>query len=325
MVYANINRLKNTALIILGITCLLLMLFTAGCTPVGTQEETNEEEKEEEQEAKEESNGEETPSIQPIGVVIDNSSRARPQSGLQRASTIYEFLVEGGITRFLAIYDRPAEEDFHIGPVRSLRPYLAEKITEYGGVVAHGGYSSRTADIIRNLDLKHLDSSHLLWRDGSRSSPHNLYTNIEKLRDAVGKDEIQREPGTPLKKVEVNYETGEEINLDYRSHNQVSYSYHSADEKYYRYINNQPHRDLSEKQYSAQRVILQTALHQDVPNSDLVEIDISDGGEGILYEKGRKYPITWDVKGGATHYYFEDGSRVDTTQGTTWVQIIPPQ
>lgn len=84
--------------------------------------------------------------VKPVVVVINNHRAAWPQSGLQQASIVYEFLVEGGTTRYLAVFDRHFEEDFVVGPVRSLRPYFGEQAREYGGVVAHSGYSVRTQE-----------------------------------------------------------------------------------------------------------------------------------------------------------------------------------
>ena len=55
-------------------------------------------------------------------VVIDNVFMARPQRGLAEADILFECLVEGGITRFMALY-----ADYRslpqVGPVRSSRPW----------------------------------------------------------------------------------------------------------------------------------------------------------------------------------------------------------
>ena len=52
-------------------------------------------------------------------VVIENHPDARPQSGLDKASIVYETIAEGGITRFLAVFQE--NEVAEIGPVRSAR------------------------------------------------------------------------------------------------------------------------------------------------------------------------------------------------------------
>lgn len=66
----------------------------------------------------------------PLGVMIENHTEARPQSGLSYADVVYEALAEGGITRFLAIYE--CQDAGTIGPVRSARVYFLNYISEYG-------------------------------------------------------------------------------------------------------------------------------------------------------------------------------------------------
>ncbi len=55
-----------------------------------------------------------------IAVKIDNHWDARPQSGIEQADAIYELLVEGGLTRFIALFHNSDTE--YLGPVRSGRP-----------------------------------------------------------------------------------------------------------------------------------------------------------------------------------------------------------
>lgn len=75
----------------------------------------------------------------PLGVMIENSVDARPQSGLQSADVIYEAVAEGGITRFLAVFY--CQDAGQIGPVRSARTYFLDFISEYGNnpLYAHVG------------------------------------------------------------------------------------------------------------------------------------------------------------------------------------------
>ncbi len=68
----------------------------------------------------------------PIAASIENHLDSRPQSGLSRADVMYEFVAEGGITRFLAIfYCNASAEDLRIGPVRSARVYAINFAAEY--------------------------------------------------------------------------------------------------------------------------------------------------------------------------------------------------
>ena len=65
----------------------------------------------------------------PLAVMVENHPDARPQSGLSLADIVYETLAEGGITRFLAIYQ--SRDAGQIGPVRSAREYFAQIADEW--------------------------------------------------------------------------------------------------------------------------------------------------------------------------------------------------
>jgi hypothetical protein len=62
--------------------------------------------------------------------MIENSTDARPQSGISFADVVYEAVAEGGITRFLAVFY--CQDAGIVGPVRSARTYYLDFISEYG-------------------------------------------------------------------------------------------------------------------------------------------------------------------------------------------------
>lgn len=261
--------------------------------------------------------------IKPVTVVINNYAAARPQSGLQQATFVYEFLVEGGVTRFLAVYNRPFTANFIIGPVRSLRPFLGVKAAEHGGIIAHSGYSPRTKKMLRPLRLREITTATHLWRDSSRRAPHNLYTDREKLRQAAGGTQtiIEREiiPTEPT----VPYKEGSEITIKYSRHNIVTYTFDPEREVYLRFIDSEKHYDRETgEQYYAQRVIIQKVRHTPVSGTDLINIDLGGKGEGFLYEGGRKYDITWQKTANKTNYYYQDGTPLELGWGNTWIQVV---
>jgi hypothetical protein len=82
----------------------------------------------------------------PIAVVVENHPDARPQSGLNDAALVFETFAEGGITRFLAVFQ---ENDVaNIGPVRSARPYFVEWATSLKALFAHVGGNIDALDLI---------------------------------------------------------------------------------------------------------------------------------------------------------------------------------
>lgn len=123
----------------------------------------------------------------PFVVFVENSPRARPQSGLQAADIVYEILAEGEITRFVAVFQ--SEESETIGPVRSARPYLVRIGADLDGVIVHAGWSQEAKNILVTERLSHFDAVYgdhdFFWRSSERKAPHNLYTSTEKLREGV--------------------------------------------------------------------------------------------------------------------------------------------
>ena len=123
-------------------------------------------------------------------VMIENSPDARPQSGLAEAGVVFEAVAEGGITRFMAIYQEAKPQ--LIGPVRSLRITYAEEAKPYQCSLLHMGGADNALSLVRNNSaFRDLEGMYYegkwVWRQNTaiagkrRYAPHNVYTNFEKL------------------------------------------------------------------------------------------------------------------------------------------------
>ena len=109
-----------------------------------------------------------------IAFKIDNNINARPQSGIQESDAIFEILVEGGMTRFLAFfYDKVST---YLGPIRSARPTDPTIVRPYGGVLVVSGATAGLLPQIRELEVPVLteQSPPSMFRTSDRSAPHNL-------------------------------------------------------------------------------------------------------------------------------------------------------
>lgn len=142
---------------------------------------------------------------EPLGVMIENHSDARPQSGISYADVVYEAVAEGGITRTMDIfYCQDAPE---IGPVRSARVYFLSFLSEYGSfpLYAHvgGANASGQADALGELDqwgwagYNDLNQFSIgfpvFWRDYDRlghtvATEHTMYSTTSKLWDYAAKN-----------------------------------------------------------------------------------------------------------------------------------------
>lgn len=120
-------------------------------------------------------------------VKIENAPASRPQSGLDAADVVYEEIVEGGITRFLAVFHSTDADP--IGPVRSLRPSDPDIIAPFGGLFAYSGGIPNFIDILRStpgitdvgVDLLDEGPDKPYTRRAGRSAPNNLYTSTAML------------------------------------------------------------------------------------------------------------------------------------------------
>ena len=116
---------------------------------------------------------------------IDNNINARPQSGLEHADLVFEVLVEGGMTRFLAIFLDSTSN--YLGPVRSARPTDPTLIKPFGATLIVSGATAGLVPSIRELGVPVIEeqNSPYMFRISSRSAPHNLYADTELIREVA--------------------------------------------------------------------------------------------------------------------------------------------
>ena len=116
----------------------------------------------------------------PVVVVkVDNSVSARPlQKGLSRAAIVYQELVEGGDTRYMAIFDNPAH--FEVGPVRSARPTDLQILKPFGKVVL--GFSGANSGVLAQVHAANVapvsqeERGSAYVTEGRRPVAYNFYT-----------------------------------------------------------------------------------------------------------------------------------------------------
>jgi len=117
-----------------------------------------------------------------VAVKIDHHADARPQSGLEVADAVYELLVEGGITRLIALFHQ--SDSAFVGPNRSGRPTDAKLITALNGAPFQiSGAQGWVQDIFKDEGVNVIyDTGVTTFRRSNRKAPHNLYTSTELIR-----------------------------------------------------------------------------------------------------------------------------------------------
>lgn len=272
----------------------------------------------------------------PVAIMIDNAAPARPQSSLQAASIVYEALVEGGITRFMAVFDQGEVQE--IGPVRSARQYYLEWLAEYEAAYAHaGGSPEALANIRRDRvhDINGIGSaSTAFFRDSSRPAPHNLYTTGMKMFLTTRANNLKYSnltftpwtfgpavaPGTAAKNVTF-YFTGKTKSTE------VSYTYDAARQQWLRSQAGKEHQDrLTKATIGVTNLIVQRISSKvSVGEKGRLSMTVTGTGKAKLFQSGQVLDVTWSKPKpeDRTTFTLVDGTPATFLPGNTWVAVLP--
>ena len=276
----------------------------------------------------------------PFAVMINNVSTARPlQSGLQDAYIVYEIIVEGGITRYLALFlDANTER---IGSIRSARHYYLDYALENDAIYVHHGYSPQAYNDFSALGVDRIEVStpKTGWRDKTLNvaSEHTLFTSIEKLNNGIGNKRTERNKDLLLnysaKEIKLNEMDGSitanSITIPYSSNTTTSYKYNNEEKVYYRFVNNKEHTDyVTKKQYNFKNIItykVDNYTLDDPESKGRQGINNIGSGEGYYISNGYAVKINWkkDCRECQTVYTYQDGKEITVNDGNTFIQIEP--
>lgn len=265
-----------------------------------------------------------------ISVSIENSPAARPQSGLESAEIVYEFMLEGGITRFLAFFWPEIPEK--VGPIRSARPFLIDTAKSYDSLFLHAGASPDGFQKLSDSGILHLDQiyqSQYFWRSSKRLAPHNLYSGKIPLQDFTAElDQIEYPNRFKFLTASImsNPQKAEEITIDYWGDYSVNYRYDTEANMYYRFLYDfeTPHRVENGHQLSAKNIIVQFTNTEVKDNEGRLEMNLNKGGKALLFRDGIVISGSWQKNGDSwIVYYDKNGSELEINPGQTWIQVVP--
>jgi DUF3048 family protein len=273
-----------------------------------------------------------------LAVKIENSRDARPQTGLNAADIVWEEVVEGGITRFVAVYHSalPAE----IGPVRSVRPMDAAIAAPLHGLFAFSGGQPAYVDAIAGAGMQvlSLDAGDPgFYRTRSRSAPHNVYADPNVLvaqadpghaAAPIAQFDLAPAPdqATP---VAVGTPAGLlQLTLSGLSHPRWSWS--APDGKWVRAEGSTPAVEADGTPVRATNVVVLrvdvvATAGRDPAGNPVPETLLQGRGEALVASGGKTMPVTW-AKNGVTDRLVllgADGNPVRLAPGNTWVELVP--
>ena len=274
----------------------------------------------------------------PIAVMIDNNVGYASQVGLQDAFVTYEAIVEGGLTRIMAIFKDSNTE--LIGPVRSSRHYFLDYALEYDAIYAHYGWSTFAENDIKSLGINNINGLYrnaAYWRDTKIAAPHNVFTNIETLYNDAARlgykttsndwEALSLTSDTiDLAKLSDESVVANKVTIPYSNSQVRSYAYDSERQVYLRYMNHNAHIDRNSKeQYHYKNIIIIKVSNHSLDSYGRQDLDTTGIHEAYYITNGyaRKINAKKNTLSGKTVYTYDDGSEVKLNDGNTIIQIEP--
>jgi hypothetical protein len=263
----------------------------------------------------------------PVALVIDNDPAARPQVALSQADLVYEVPVEGGVTRFLAIYATELEIE-KVGPIRSARSYYVTLAEELRAAFLHVGGSPESLEMIKKsslYDLNEFYNENYFWRDnsGGRLAPHHIFTsseNWQKYLDNRGLKERQVESWL-FKEESPSLEMSNDINIRFSNNFQALWRYSSEGNEYLRFFNGKEASDEI-TQIRAKNVIIQKVKSKVIDDLGRLDLNLYGTGEAVVCLDGSCQLAQWRKKDkDRTRYYYIDGEEVKLNPGKIWIEI----
>lgn len=267
---------------------------------------------------------------------IDNSPEARPHVGLSQTDIVYEELVEGGITRFLAIWHSQLPEQ--IGPVRSVRPMDPDIASPFGGILAYSGGQTRFVKKMRATNVYNASetseqSKKTMIRVKDRVAPHNLFLLPAKIQSQhlklappalwqqFTKDEtkVSTVDGKPVVKATAKF-----------PHTSAIWNYDETTKTYARSQDGKAQVDKGTK--LAETAVNLILIYVDIDRSEpdpiygnVPRTVVNGKGKGTYIHAGKAIDILWSKADRTSGQVFTTttGERITMAAGNTWVELVP--
>ena len=264
----------------------------------------------------------------PAAVVkVDNGAASAPHTGLNAADIVIEEEVEGGVTRFAAVFHSTSTI---VGPVRSGRTTDVALISGLGTpLLMYSGANDITEAILRaqpTIQNRSEATSSGYWRDDQRRAPSNLYTDTaphwaSAAGGAPPAQFVYRSAGGPVPGA-----GSTEFTVSYGASN-VRWEWNGT--IWQRWQRGPAHKLVSGQQVNAANVVVIEAERVDTGMVDgaggiVPEFPFVGTGRATVYTEGKRIEGTWtrsSLNSVATLTH-APGEPIELTPGRTWIQLI---
>jgi hypothetical protein len=265
-----------------------------------------------------------------ISAKVDNHEEARPQYGLERADIVFEELVEGGLTRYVAVWQSDIPE--LIGPVRSIRPMDPDIISPFGGIVAYSGGQEIFVEmmqdtVVYNAIHGNSDTDDTFYRIDEKDSPHDVVVEAQVV---VGQHADLAAPAQQFAWAfdaagSTGAREGERISRIDAVFSDARYpSWQWDGARYLRSQEGAPDFDSNGAQLGADNVIVMRVgidwTYGYVPKTVMV-----GAGEAWISSGGGTVHATWSKsdRNAAIRFVDDRGITVRLAPGNTWIELVP--
>lgn len=274
-----------------------------------------------------------------VATMIENTPEARPQAGLSSADVVYEDTVEGGITRFMALFQQTQPDK--VGPVRSARSYYVNWLAEYDGIYMHaGGSPAGLAAISKNSTKDYPDisnDSYFRIPKAGLASEHTLYASVAKVFQYATTDKkwstTKDFPSWQFKDPIATPTTTGTVSVNFTTSTyQADWVFDPTANIYARKLAGVAHNDqVTGEQIKASTIVVMTVQRSaNAPyagtgkESEWNQTTIGSGAVSV-FEDGTRVDGTWKKASvtDRTRFYDTAGKEISLNRGKIWIEVIP--
>jgi len=272
--------------------------------------------------------GEPVASLGPvIAVKIDNIVRARPQTGLSDADIVYVLPVEGGLSRFLAIFSSRFPPV--IGPVRSAREDDLQLLRQFGRpAFAYSGAQPRLLPVVERARIVDLYSGRVggYFRDHRRVAPYNLYAHAGQLRAEARGASRAHNIGFRFGPAPAGGRATASDTVSYPAAS-FTFTWSPAQGRWLVWMDGSRALTTDHGQLSAATVVIQYTI---VRKSRFIEwgalppyAESVGSGQAVVLRNGRAYQARWSrsAAGGGTTFRTVSGRPMTFAPGPVWIVL----
>jgi len=273
-----------------------------------------------------------------LGVKIGNDPSSRPQSGLLTADIVYDEMAEGGITRYLAIFQ--CHVPVAIGPVRSVRWDDWHLLQSYGHpILSFSGGIDQWDQVVASLpwlfDANGSEGTTIsaYYRTSDRVPPWNYYTSGKALWALDPKHTPPPPQFTYSKAPPPGTGPAVGATIDgFATGSDVDWTWNLRLQGWLRSLDGVPDVDATGPQLRATNVIIEEVPTRPGPYAESgtvpdVESLTQGSGRAWILRNGGVETGTWSCAayGDITKYRFPNGKTMSLAPGSTWIEVVPSQ